>query len=141
MEKIAAEELESAQQFPVMFPESGHHSVPFSYAFHVRYRPSELKCEERTTSARTGEFKKRLLALWWLNGEQSVPYVFRIADGSARSMDAGCLGMLYLKSKPDLIFRLDASGHIREVSPTPEMVKAWTEHRELLLKQIVVDHV
>ena len=136
MERLSHEEMDKLVEFPVTLPASGKHSIPFSYASHVKYRPKELKCEERSTSARTGEFKKRLLALWWLNDEQPVPYAFRIADGSVRSMDAGCLGMLSLKANPEISFSLDTDGHIVAVSPAPATLAAWVEYKELLLKQV-----
>jgi len=136
MEKILADEAQAAPLFQVMFPESGIYSVPFSYSSHVRYRPQDLQCNERQTSSRTGEFKQRLLALWWLNDEKAVPYVFRVADGTPRSMDAGCLGMLTLKATPELNFELNASGYIIAVSPTPAVVNAWIEHKDLLLKKV-----
>lgn len=136
MERLSLEELAQLATFLVSLPECGSHSVPFSFASHVKYRPDELKCEERTTSNRTGEFKKRLMALWWLNEEKPVPYAFRIADGSVRSMDAGCLGMLSLKKESELEFVLNADGYICAVSPAASVIASWADYKTLLLKQV-----
>lgn len=132
---LSANELDDLETIEVELPKNGTPSFPFSYSSHVFYRPDELLCEEGETTIRTEIFKKTLLALFWGQDEQPVPYVFRTADGEVRSMDAGCLGMLSKSVIPSVSFTLDDEGHVVEVSPTEQMCKSYAALRDQLVQK------
>jgi hypothetical protein len=69
---------------------------------------------------RTEFFIKILLGIWEEIGRRPVPYAFREADGTIRSLDAGCLG--FLVNNPSLEWKLrfegnDPAGFIVAVEP------------------------
>lgn len=93
-----------------------------------RYRPEDLKGVEKERSGRTRFFEETLVRLF---GEtrRNIPFMFRTTDGTLRSLDAGCLGFLYNRPDPDVVFRLDADGWISSVKPATALrrrVKAST---------------
>ncbi|EEW24377.1 HNH endonuclease [Rhodobacter ferrooxidans] len=100
----------------VIPPWEGSH--PFNVGQDIeKYTPQELRKVASTKQRRTDFFEKTLLAIWYATGEQAVPYAFKTADQSVRSLDAGCLGFLSNREPPEIILLLDEEGFIRAVEP------------------------
>lgn len=134
--KINEAEMGQLPSLPVHLPDSGKHSVPFSLSSHELYQPGELRCEDGIQTLRTDEFMKRLVAIYWLNDEKPVPYVFKTADDSVRSMDAGCLGMLHHHREHLVEFELDHDGYIRSVVPQPTLIAKCEPMKQRLIDAI-----
>lgn len=81
-----------------------------------RYRPEDLRDVEASRTERTRFFEETLVRLY-NETRRDIPFLFRTADGDLRSLDAGCLGFLYNRPDPDVVFRLDDEGYIRSVRP------------------------
>jgi HNH endonuclease len=110
-------ELEGLETLPIRIPDyEGSH--PFSSGISIEaYGLEELKKKSVTKQARTDWFEKRLFAIWREIGKP-VPYAFRTADGTIRSMDAGCLGFLFNRTQPELVAQTDPNtGEIVAVEP------------------------
>jgi hypothetical protein len=99
-------ELEGLERLPIRIPDyKGSH--PFSSGISIKtYSLEELKKKSITKHARTDWFERRLFAIWREIGKP-VPYAFRTDDGTIRSMDAGCLGFLFNRTRPELIAQTD----------------------------------
>jgi len=85
--------------------------------------------------ARTDEFEKRLVGIWWVMGGQPVPYIFRTVDGVLRSLDAGCLGFLLNRWKPEVEV-LEDNGFVTAVFPVGELAKRYELIRDRLVAAI-----
>jgi hypothetical protein len=110
-------ELEGLERLPIRIPDyEGSH--PFSSGTSIEaYGLEEMKKKSVTKHARTVWFEKRLFAIWRETGKP-VPYAFRTADGTIRSMDAGCLGLLFNRTRPKLIAQTDPNtGEIIAAEP------------------------
>jgi hypothetical protein len=110
-------ELESLERLPIRIPDyEGSH--PFSSGVSIEvYGLEELKKKSVTKHARTDWFERRLFAIW-REIDKPVPYAFRTADGVIRSMDAGCLGFLFNRARPELIAQTDLNtGEMTAVEP------------------------
>jgi hypothetical protein len=110
-------ELEGLEKLPIRIPDyKGSH--PFSSGISVEaYGLEGLKKKSVTKHARTDWFERKLFAIWREIGKP-VPYAFRTADGTIRSMDAGCLGFLLNRTRPELIAQTDPNtGEIIAVEP------------------------
>lgn len=93
-------------------------SSPFNSGSRVqRYRPKDLKDVEASRTDRTRFFEETLVRLY-NETRRDIPFLFKTADGDLRSLDAGCLGFLYNRPDPDVVFRLDDEGYIRSVRPS-----------------------
>ena len=118
-------ELETAPVLPIRLPQSKHASDPFSRGAKPElYREPDLKKVAVEKQARTDEFEKRLLGIWWAT-ETPVPFVFRTADGTLRSLDAGCVGFLLNRWQKDCDAVLDAEGYVVAVVPNQLMIERY----------------
>jgi len=94
---------------------------PFNIGTSVsKYRFVDL-ANEKSRSDRTDWFSK-LLFLIWKETKASVPYAFKSRDGTIRSLDAGCLGHLLNRSRPELEVETDASEYILAVRPATPLI-------------------
>jgi hypothetical protein len=94
---------------------------PFNIGASVsKYRVVDLAKEE-SRSDRTDWFSK-LLFLIWKETKASVPYAFKSRDGTIRSLDAGCLGHLLNRSRPELEVETDPNGYIIAARPATQLI-------------------
>jgi len=100
---------------PTYSPRPGQRSTePFSVSSTIRkYRPRELLKRE-SNQPRTIWFSEQLRSIY-RNLGRAVPYAFRTIDGTPRSLDAGCLGHLLNRNRPEFRANLDADGFIESV--------------------------
>lgn len=95
-------EIASAPVFPFSILDTAYKSDTVSHGGRPEmYTPADLKKIAKKASLRTVEFERRLVEIWQCIGE-TVPFVFRTADGELRSLDAGCLGYLANRPSPDV---------------------------------------
>lgn len=100
-----------------------------------RYRPKDLR---DTGSAQTDWlrfFEEILLGIFWKYGEP-VPYVFRTADGTVRSLDAGCIKWLLNRNPAELELHLDAVGIINAVAPAPILQQRYQHRKNELVARV-----
>ena len=86
-----------------------------------KYKPTDLAKGE-SDQDRTDWFKKALFMIWKETG-RSVPYAFKSRDGAIRSLDAGCLGHLYNRTRPEIGLELDDERYIVAVHPTSALIE------------------
>lgn len=129
-----SQEIDAAPRLEIMLPQSAHPSDPFSSGSKPElYSEADLKKVAVTKHARTDEFEKRLIAIWWATGERPVPFVFRTNDGSLRSLDAGCVGFLLNRWKPDCTVVLGNDGMVVAVAPNASMVERYAPIKSRLV--------
>jgi hypothetical protein len=96
---------------------------PFNVGANIEKYTVDDLFKKESRSDRTDWFSK-VLFLIWKETNQSVPYAFKTRDGAIRSLDAGCLGHLLNRSRPELEAETDASGYIIGARPaTPLIVR------------------
>lgn len=129
----------SAEAYPSSSGKQKKESPPFSGGNGIeKYTIEALRNRSDSKNLRTDFFEKTFLGIWLSNNKQPVPYAFRTYDGSARSLDAGCLGfLLHGRKPPELIPECDADGIIVAVSPAPNLIKRY----ELLGEQRLRERV
>lgn len=127
-------ETVALRELPLTIPEyPGSH--PFSKGPHPElYLEDELRKKSDKKSDRTSWFEKILFAMWRELGDE-VPYVF-LVDGQIRSLDAGCVGYLVNRSRPELALRKDSSGYIVSVAPIGDLANRYTVIEDRLRKEI-----
>lgn len=131
-----AAELDAAPILPVALPISKHASDPISWGNKPEvYLEADLKKVAVAKHARTDEFEKRLIAIWWRT-HAPVPFIFRTSDRTLRSLDAGCIGFLLNRYPPDCDPITDEHGFVAAIRPRPQMEDRYRPIRRLLLKQI-----
>lgn len=121
---------------PIIIPEfPGSH--PFSRGRNPRYySPKELRDQGIGKTARTDFFEKYIAGIYWAL-EGAVPYAFRTADGTVRSLDAGCLKYLLNRSPEDLTFSCNPEGKIVSVAPSARLLDLYQPIRERLVAEIL----
>lgn len=126
-------ELKSAPHLEVRIPPSKFASDPISRgAVPELYSATSLKKVAIEKHARTDEFEKRLMGLWWTLEEQPVPFVFRTSDGSIRSLDAGCVGFLLNRWHPE-VEAIEQDGVIVAVRPQGALLSRYEPIRDRLV--------
>lgn len=135
--KITPSERDALPSLDVIIPPwDGSH--PFNVGQEIeKYSPDGLKKVASTKHRRTDFFEKTLLSIWYASGRQPVPYAFKIADQSVRSLDAGCLGFLANREPPEIVLLLDEGGFIRAVEPAPVLIERYRMLGEDRLRQSV----
>jgi hypothetical protein len=109
------------------FPKSIGMSHPFCRGARVQvYRRQDLGNNVPSSLDRTKWFVQQLLNISRKTGG-SVPYAFKTADGEVRSLDAGCLGFLLSTEPPLIEVSTDKLGYITAVTPTPEMLRRYSQ--------------
>ena len=132
--KATNEEIAAAPVLAVALPKSTHPSDPFSWGdVPELYTVDGLKKVAVTKHLRIDEFEKRVIAIWWASGEASVPFIFRTADGTIRSLDAGCVGFLVNRWQTDCDVVEDASGYVTAIVPTQSMVSRYEPIKDRLM--------
>ena len=128
-----AAELDAAPILPVALPMSEHKSDPISWGSKPEvYLEADLKKIATMKHARTDEFEKRLIAIWWKTATP-VPFIFKTIDGTPRSLDAGCIGFLLNHFPPDCDPITDADGYVVAVRPRSQMEDRYQPIRQRLL--------
>ncbi len=95
-----------------------------------------MKKKAVTKHVRTDFFEKHIVAIW-REIQRPVPYAFRTADGTPRSLDAGCLGFLLNRTDPELISYNDAkTGELIAVKPTGRLTNRYVDIEDRLRDQI-----
>lgn len=129
-------ELDDAPVLAVLLPESAHASDPISWGSKPElYNEADLKKVAVTKQARTDEFEKRIIAIWWLT-TRPVPFLFRTHDRVMRSLDAGCVGYLLNHYPPDCDPITDAEGVVRAILPRDSMDSLYSPMKDRLLNLI-----
>jgi hypothetical protein len=132
-----AAELEAAPILPVALPPSSHASNPISGGSRPElYMEADLKKVAVTKHARSDEFEKRLIAIWW-KANNPIPFIFRTSDGTLRSLDAGCVGFLLNRFPPDCDPITDPEGYVVAVIPRTQMDDRYQPIRQRL--QTLID--
>lgn len=86
------------------------------------YTPDGLLGHEvRTRTLRTRHFAEQLVRIYAIVGAP-VPYAFEDRNGLIRKLDAGCLGFLYNRAKPEIACELNREGYIFAVEPLPHLI-------------------
>lgn len=98
------------------------------------YRPEELRDKGPGLTGWVDEFQKKLVGLYWVLGAD-VPYAFRTPDGTLRSLDAGCIKMMFNRHPPDIEIEVDNAGFVDRVRPSLKLLELYAPLRERLLKQ------
>lgn len=130
-------QLESAPTLAVSIPPSAHLSDPISLGTRPElYREMDLKKVAVQKHARTDEFEKRLIGIWWLMGEKSVPFIFRTCDGVIRSLDAGCLGFLLNRKDQECSVVTDNDGYVVSVIPNKILIDRYQTIRARLTNEV-----
>jgi hypothetical protein len=133
---LSKNELEGLETLPIRIPDyTGSH--PFSSGLSIKvYGQEELKKQSVTKQARTDWFEKNLFAIWREIGKP-VPYAFRTADGTIRSMDAGCLGFLFNRAQPELVVESDPdTGEIVAVEPAGQLRTRYEQLEASLRREV-----
>jgi hypothetical protein len=133
---LSKNELEGLETLPIRIPDyTGSH--PFSSGLSIKvYGQEELKKQSVTKHARTDWFEKNLFAIWREIGKP-VPYAFRTADGTIRSMDAGCLGFLFNRAQPELVVESDPdTGEIVAVEPAGQLRTRYEQLEASLRREV-----
>lgn len=130
---VMQDEIDRAELLPIRIPSSAHNSDPISFGSRPEfYGLDDLKKVAIKKHARTDEFEKRLMGIWWIIGERPVPFIFRTADGELRSLDAGCLGFLVNQWKPEILAE-EKDGVILAVEPTGALVDRYLAIKDRLI--------
>ena len=135
--RLQAEERDTLPRLQVCLRPSAHASDPFSHGEATElYSVDALKKVAIEKHRRTDEFEKRLMGIWWAIGAQAVPFVFETMDGQLRSMDAGCLGFLVNRWRPDVTVETDADGFVVAVTPAAPMIERYEPIRARLIAAV-----
>jgi hypothetical protein len=109
---------------------------PISRSQHPdRYRPSELRDTGEAQTVWLVFFEKILVGLYW-KYDEPVPFVFRTADGTVRSLDAGCIKWLLNRKPPEVSLHCDRAGIIEAVTPSPALLSRYQADRETLVASL-----
>ena len=124
----------------VVIPEVPHDA---SFKFHPisrsqnpdRYKPSDLRDTGEAQTAWLKFFEEILVGLYW-KYDQPVPFLFRTADGTVRSLDAGCIKWLLNRTPPEVSLHCDQAGVIDAVTPSLGLLKRYEEERKSLVARL-----
>ena len=131
-----AADLQAAPLLAVRLSKSDHPSDPISWGAKPEfYLESDLRKVAVRKQLRTDEFEKQLTAIWWKTG-RPVPFVFRTADSTLRSLDAGCVGFLLNRYPPDADPITDEEGYVIAIRPRNAMELRYEPIRQRLLAAI-----
>jgi hypothetical protein len=100
-----------------------------------RYRLQDLRDTGTAQTEWVKFFEEILLGIFWKCGEP-VPYVFRTADGTVRSLDAGCIKWLLNRNPKEVELHFDGAGIIDAVAPTPLLQQRYEAQRETLVARL-----
>jgi hypothetical protein len=100
-----------------------------------RYKLDALRDTGEAQTAWLAFFEKILVGLYWKYEEQ-VPFVFRTADGTVRSLDAGCIKWLYNRRPSEVILHYDRAGIIDAVTPSPALLSRYEADKETLVARL-----
>ncbi|MBB3982842.1 hypothetical protein GGR44_002522 [Sphingobium fontiphilum] len=131
--KATAAEVTDAPTLAISLPKSAHASDPISWGTTPEiYSSAGLKKVAIDKHARTDEFEKRLMGIWWATGEAPVPFFFKTRDGTLRSLDAGCVGFLLNRWRPE-IEAIEAADMIVAVIPKGDLLTRYAPIKERLI--------
>jgi hypothetical protein len=134
--KASVELISRAPILPISLPPSAHSSDPISWGSNPEiYTADGLKKVAIEKHARTDEFEKRLMGIWWTLQCQPVPYIFRTSDGVLRSLDAGCLGFLSNRWKPEIEL-IEHDGYVHHVVPCGALAQRYEAIRSKLVSAV-----
>ena len=119
---LSQDEKEALPTLSIEIPKFPGPSSPFNSGVRIElYKSEDLKKEASSAKTnRTNWFEQQLWAIWRAI-KRPVPYAFNTPEGR-RSLDAGCIGYLLNKPKPEIIVHTDSNGYIYEVEPTGELL-------------------
>jgi hypothetical protein len=100
-----------------------------------RYRPSDLRDTGEAQTPWLKFFEEILVGLYW-KYDKPVPFVFRTADGTVRSLDAGCVKWLLNRKPAEVTLHCDRKGVIDAVSPSPALLSRHEAEREALVARL-----
>ena len=86
-----------------------------------RYKPSDLRDTGEAQTPWLQFFERILVGLYWKLDQQPVPFLFRTADGTVRSLDAGCIKWLLNRTPSEVSLHCDTAGVIEAVTPSPAL--------------------
>lgn len=101
----------------------------------VLYKPADLRDTGEAQTPWVTLFEEILLGIYWKT-KQRVPYMFRTADDTVRSLDAGCMKWLFNRKPPELKFHLDHEGIIVAVTPSSALLSRHEANREKLVARV-----
>jgi hypothetical protein len=124
----------------VVIPEvpldASFHFHPISHSQHTdRYKPDALRDTGEAQTAWLVFFEKILVGLYW-KYDEPVPFVFRTADGTVRSLDAGCLKWLLNRKPSEISLHCDRAGVIEAVTPSPALLSRYNADKEILVARL-----
>lgn len=125
----------------VVIPEVPEHT---SFKFHPisrsqkpdRYKPSDLRDSGEAQTAWLKFFEEILVGLYWKHDDKPVPFVFRTADGSVRSLDAGCIKWLLNRKPPEVGLHCDKAGIIEGVTPSLALLSRYQAEKKALIARL-----
>ncbi|TKD51847.1 hypothetical protein [Sphingomonas baiyangensis] len=133
--RVVSSEIEAAPTLPILLPASAHQSDPISWGSSPElYSADALKKVATRKHGRTDEFEKRLMGIWWALG-RPVPYLFKTADGVLRSLDAGCLGFLLNRERPEIDV-IEKDGYVSAVTPIGDLTVRYELVRDRLIAEV-----
>jgi len=137
MKRFASKsEIDAAPTLPISLSQSQHESDPISWGSQPElYLEADLKKIPLRHANRTVEFERRLLSIWWKTS-QPVPFLFRTADGTLRSLDAGCVGYPLNRHPPKCDPITDRTGFIVAVRPRHSMAAGYEPIRQRLVDEV-----
>lgn len=100
-----------------------------------RYKPSDLRDSGEAQTPWLKFFEEILVGLYWKYG-QPVPFVFRTADGTVRSLDAGCIKWLLNRKLPEVGLHCDQAGVIERVAPSLQLLSRYQAEKEALVARL-----
>jgi hypothetical protein len=124
----------------VVIPEVPHGA---SFKFHPisgsqkpdRYKPSDLRDSGEAQTPWLNFFEEVLVGLYW-KLDRPVPFVFRTADGTVRSLDAGCIKWLLNRKPPEIGLHCDSAGIIESVTPAPVLLSRYQDRKMALVARL-----
>jgi hypothetical protein len=97
-----------------------------------RYKPGDLRDTGQAQTPWLKFFEEILVGLYW-KYDQPVPFVFRTADGTVRSLDAGCIKWLLNRDPPEVHLHCDGAGVIEAVTPSSALLSRHEPGRKTLV--------
>jgi hypothetical protein len=100
-----------------------------------RYKPNDLRDSGDAQTPWLKFFEEILVGLYW-KYDQPVPFLFRTADGTVRSLDAGCIKWLLNRNPPEVGLHCNPAGVIEGVTPTPALLSRYEAQKETLVARL-----
>jgi hypothetical protein len=121
---------------PEVPQDASFHFHPISLSQHPdRYKPDALRDTGEAQTDWLAFFEKILVGIYW-KYDEPVPFAFRTADGTVRSLDAGCLKWLLNRKPPEVSFHCDRAGLIEAVTPSPALLSRYEADKEMLVARL-----